>query len=99
MRNWLVGALLSAVVCAAPAFAADQAFEKTVPLAAIGTLHLENLNGSVEVRGWDRNEVEIRAVKTARQSPADLNDVSIDVNATPGRVNIVRAIRKIAAWT
>ncbi len=88
MRNWLVGAFLSAVVCAAPAFAADQIFEKTIPLAATGTLHLENLNGSVEVRGWDRNEVEIRAVKTARQSPADLSDVVIDVGATPGRVNI-----------
>ncbi len=88
MRNWLAGAFLSALVCVAPACAADQVFEKTVPLATTGILHLENLNGSVQVRGWDRNEVEIRAVKTARQSAADLNAVVIDVNATAGRVNI-----------
>jgi hypothetical protein len=91
MRKWLAGiiALTAAVICAIPAQAYEQAYEKTVPLAAGGALHLENVNGSVDVRAWDRAEVQIYAVKRAGRSDADLALVNIDVESALGRVNIV----------
>ncbi len=57
MRKWLAGIIVLAVgvFCGAPAHAYEQAYEKTVPLTAGGTLRLENVNGSVDVRAWDRN--------------------------------------------
>jgi len=35
------------------------------------------------VQGWDRNEVEIHAVKTAKVKESDLERVAIDVEAKP----------------
>jgi Putative adhesin len=91
MRKWLAGLIVfaAASICGAPAQAYEQAYEKTVPLSAGGALHLENVNGSVDVRAWDRPEVQIYAVKRASRSDEDLALVSIEVDATLGRVNIV----------
>jgi DUF4097 and DUF4098 domain-containing protein YvlB len=90
MRKWLGGALVAvSILCSGAAVrAAEQTWEKTLPLVQGGTLNLVNVNGSVEVRGWDRDAVEIRAVKTARNAE-DLQRVQIEVKAIPGRVEIL----------
>jgi hypothetical protein len=91
MRKWLAGiiVLTAVVIFGLPAEAYEQAYEKTVPLAAGGALHLENVNGSIDVRAWDRAEVQIYAVKRAGRSNDDLALVNIDVESTLGRVSIV----------
>src|SRR5467141_1423865 len=43
---------------------------------------------SSKVQGWDRNEVEIHAVKTAKHKESDLERVAIDVDAKPDAVSI-----------
>lgn len=98
MRNRHAAAFLLAVLSVAPVRAQqkaliavpaqEQIFDKTVPLAPDGTLRIENLNGSVQVRGWDRPEVQVHAVKLAGRDPGDLAAVAIDVTATPARVTI-----------
>ncbi|HEV7374741.1 MAG TPA: hypothetical protein VGN95_08485 [Pyrinomonadaceae bacterium] len=40
-------------------------FHQTYPLAADGRVSLGNINGSVRVTAWDRNEVKVDAVKMA----------------------------------
>jgi DUF4097 and DUF4098 domain-containing protein YvlB len=40
----------------------------------------------VQVDGWDRNQVEVRAIKTALHDPQDLGRVQIEVQAEDGRV-------------
>jgi hypothetical protein len=69
-----------------PAFASNQTFEKTYPLSSGGSFLLENVNGSVQVDGWERDEVEVRAVKTASSDPRDLERVHIEVETEPGQV-------------
>jgi Putative adhesin len=66
----------------------DQVFDKTYPLAAGGNFQLDNINGSVQVEGWDRDEVEVSAVKTADNDPHDLDQVQIDVDSQPGQVAV-----------
>ena len=74
--------LAGVTLFAAPGFGAvtnRQTFEHSYPLAPGGSFLLENVNGSVQVEGWDRDEVEVEAVKTevvvatppARDRPAD----------------------------
>ena len=46
------------------------------------------MNGTVDVQTWDRDEVEVRAVKTAKHQESDLSLVSIDVDAKPGSVMV-----------
>jgi DUF4097 and DUF4098 domain-containing protein YvlB len=53
-----------------------------------GSFAIENVNGPVTIVGWDRDAVEIHAVKTASHAVADLLRVQIDVAATPGLVQV-----------
>jgi len=62
-------------------------FHKTVPLNANGRVSLENINGNVEITGWERNEVQIDAVKSARDQQR-LDDARIEVDGSGNAVNI-----------
>jgi Putative adhesin len=80
--------LFLAALSAAPGYAISKDFNQTVPLQPCGTFELQNVNGPVDVQGWDRNEVEIHAVKTAKQQEGDLERVSIEVDARPDSVAV-----------
>jgi hypothetical protein len=83
--------LAGVAVCAAPSFASvanRQTFEHSYPLAPGGSFMLENVNGSVQVEGWDRDEVEVEAVKTTDTDGQDLERVKIDVDSEPGQVSV-----------
>jgi hypothetical protein len=73
-----------------PAHAADENFHHIYPLAAGVSFALENVNGSVQVEGWSRDEVEVSAVKTATRSDSrDLSQVKIEVDDShPGQVAV-----------
>ncbi|HYN83697.1 MAG TPA: hypothetical protein VER32_00485, partial [Pyrinomonadaceae bacterium] len=62
-------------------------FHQTYPLAPGGRVALENLNGDVKVRAWDRNEVKVDAVKYAF-SKERLDEALIRVNASAQAVNV-----------
>jgi DUF4097 and DUF4098 domain-containing protein YvlB len=76
-------------VTAAPGFAISKDFHESFPLEAGGTFELQNVNGPVEVEGWDRNVVEIRAVKIAKVKEADIERVTIEVEVRPNSVSVV----------
>jgi DUF4097 and DUF4098 domain-containing protein YvlB len=80
--------LALAVVGAVPTHAITKEFNQSYPLQPGGSFELQNVNGAVEVQGWDRNEIEIHAVKTAKQKETDLERVTIDVDARPDAVSI-----------
>ncbi|MGB7023359.1 MAG: DUF4097 family beta strand repeat-containing protein [Candidatus Acidiferrales bacterium] len=86
---WLSVVLLAAIFCAAyPAAASTQVFDHTYPLQPGGLFSLANINGSVRVDGWDRNQVEVRAVKTALHNSADLDRVQISVESDGERMAV-----------
>jgi len=80
--------LLLALLLAIPAYAeVTQEFHRTVPLSANGEVSLSNINGNVEITGWDRNEVQIDAVKKARDQQR-LDEARIEVEAGSTSVRI-----------
>jgi hypothetical protein len=81
-------ALLAALCLGAQGFAANETFVKTYPLTSGGSFLLENVNGSVRVEGWSRDEVEVRAIKTAVADVRDLDRVTIEVRREPGQVAV-----------
>src|SRR5467141_3658093 len=89
LRATSLGVLLSAVLWAVPSFAISKDFNQSYPLQPGGTFELQNVNGTVEVQGWDRDEVEIHAVKTAKQRESDLDRVSIEVDARADAISVV----------
>jgi hypothetical protein len=55
-------------------------FHHTYPLASKGELSLENVNGGVKISTWDRNEVQVDAVKYARTEDR-LANIEIEVES------------------
>jgi Toastrack DUF4097 len=62
-------------------------FHQTYPLAANGRVELSNINGDVQITGWDRNEVKLDAVKTA-DAQEKLAGIEINVDASADSVRI-----------
>jgi DUF4097 and DUF4098 domain-containing protein YvlB len=92
VRKLLVPAVLltfALAIAAVPGFAISKEFNQTYSLQPGGTFELQNVNGTVEVQGWDKDVVEVHAVKTAKVREADLERVSIDVDAKPNAVSIL----------
>jgi hypothetical protein len=89
-RKALIAAalLLAATVAAAPAAAMEDWFVQTLPLAAGGSFALQNVNGPVLIESWDQESVEIRALKTTKGEPADLDQVRVEVSVGAGRVEV-----------
>src|SRR2546423_14453352 len=89
-RAFCLTALLVAVLglSAASCFAITKEFNQSYPLQPGGAFELQNVNGTVDVQGWDRDTIEIHAVKTAKQKESDLELVSIEVDARPGVVSV-----------
>jgi hypothetical protein len=86
--TWL-GIVLGIIAAAVPALAADftEQFEKTYPVTANVRVSLKDVNGSVEINAWDRNEVKIVATKHAN-SQEKLARLKIDVQASKDSVAI-----------
>ncbi|HWB98024.1 MAG TPA: DUF4097 family beta strand repeat-containing protein [Bryobacteraceae bacterium] len=66
-------------------------FHYSYPLSAGGRLSLENFNGSIEITGWDENQVEISGTKYA-PTPELRDAMKIDISHSPDEVTI-RTVR------
>lgn len=77
-----LAAIVGFLAMALPAQAASTAvFDQTYSLRAGGVFALANVNGAVQVEGWDRQDVEVHALKTALHKGDDLSMVHIDVQS------------------
>ena len=66
-------------------------FHYSYDLKPGGTVSVDNFNGPVEITSWEQDTVEVNGTKYASQK-AYLDDMKIDVSATPGAVRI-RTVR------
>ncbi|MGI8918253.1 MAG: DUF4097 family beta strand repeat-containing protein [Pyrinomonadaceae bacterium] len=57
-----------------------QEFHQTYPFSATGRVSVENLNGEVRIAVWDRNDVQVDAVKRAYKQER-IDEAKIEVNA------------------
>lgn len=62
-------------------------FHQTHPLAPDGRVSVENLNGGVRIKVWDKSEVQVDAVKRAYKRER-LNEARIEVNASADSIRV-----------
>ena len=87
-RALLLAPVLAVAIAALPAWAeAREEFHKTVPMDANGSFSVKNVNGGVSITAWDRNEVQIDAVKTA-SSDQKLREARIEVAGSGHSVDV-----------
>jgi hypothetical protein len=65
-----------------------QSFKRTLPLSSGGVFSLANVNGSIDVEGWEREEVELVAVQRSSADAVGKPGVRIEVTAMPGIVAV-----------
>lgn len=84
-----LGTMLAFLLAVAPPCSAQvtEEFHKTVPITADGRVSLENINGDVQITGWERSEVQIDAVKSARDQQR-LDEARIEVDVATDSVRI-----------
>ncbi len=62
-------------------------FHQTYPLSVNGRVSLENINGGVQIKVWDRAAVQVDAIKRSSRKER-LADLRIEVNSTEDNINI-----------
>lgn len=95
IRRAALAALILGALSLQPALFAEvtEDFSETVSLSPGGTMSVENVNGSVKVTTWDRNEVQINAVKKAKDAQA-LSEVKIEIESSGDLVAIETKLPK-----
>lgn len=89
LRSIALVGLTFALTPAAPCRGISKDFNQSYPLQPGGSFELQNVNGTVEVEGWDKNEVEIHAVKTSKEHEEDIERVTIEIAAKPEDISVV----------
>jgi len=64
-----------------------QEFHQTYPFSPTGRVSVENLNGEVKISVWDRNDVQVDAVKRAFKQER-LDEAKIEINANTEAIRI-----------
>jgi DUF4097 and DUF4098 domain-containing protein YvlB len=86
--------LLAAAALATAAHASvSEKFSQSYPLTADGVVSLSNVNGTVEIVGWDKNEVSVDAEKIA-SNDSGLKRIEIVIDASSDRVAIKTKFEK-----
>lgn len=70
-----------------PAQELREEFHQTYPLSATGRVSLENINGGVQVKVWDRAALQLDAIKKAYRKER-LDEAKIEVTATEENIRI-----------
>ena len=65
----------------------QQDFNQTLPLTANGRLKLDNVNGRIEIHGWDQDTVAIKALKHGKTRDSVVA-LKIEVDARPDHITI-----------
>ncbi|MEJ1971218.1 MAG: DUF4097 family beta strand repeat-containing protein [Lacunisphaera sp.] len=83
----LLSLALASVLTVAASAKVTEKFSQIYPLAANGTIHVENTNGSVEIIAWDKAEVALEAEKSANNEEA-LALLHLKIESGPTRLKI-----------
>ena len=74
-------------VIAQPGQDLREEFHQTYPLSATGRVSLENINGGVQIKVWDRAAVQVDAIKRAYKQ-IRLTEAQIQVDSTEESIRI-----------
>jgi hypothetical protein len=88
LRHTILGLFLALAFIVPACFAASQQVTRTFPMSPNGTFDLDNVNGAVRIEGWDKNEIEVQALKSTPEEPSLLDLVAIEIDMTPSGVSV-----------
>lgn len=82
-------AFIAAPLARADDYSFKEPFSQTAPFHATGSLSLENVNGSIEIRTWDKNQILIEGEKSAKtEEELKRIELTIDLADTQARIKV-----------
>jgi len=84
-------------LCARAEYEFSEPFEKVVPFKADGVFSIENVNGDVTVRAWDRNEISIKGEKRA-ETDEELKKIDVEMDLSDSHAHIKTHLPKRSGW-
>lgn len=100
MKSLLVLSLafLTAAALRADDYAFKEAFTRAGAFSPDGKISLENVNGSIEVRTWEKNEILVEGEKSAKtEDELKLIELTIDLSDSNAAIK-VRLPKRHADW-
>lgn len=89
---------LTAAAARADSYSFKETFTRTAPFNATGTLSLDNVNGSVDIRTWDKNEILIEGEKSAK-TDEELKLIELSIDTKPEAATVkVRLPKRPGSW-
>lgn len=62
------------------AFDEKETFDQTYPFSSEGTVKISNINGSITLKAWDKDQIQLSVVKSAKTKEG-LADLEVNINA------------------
>ncbi len=77
----------------------ERDFTKTYDFDKDGVVRVENINGSIEIKGWDRNEIQLDYTVTADDKD-DLERIEVEIDASSSNfsVDVEYKKKKSKSW-
>lgn len=69
------------------AYSHKEAFSKTAAFNPTGSVVVDNVNGSVEIQAWDKNEISIAGEKSAK-TDEELQRIELTIDLAPDRATV-----------
>lgn len=90
--------LLAAGFVRAESYSIKEPFTETASFSPTGELDLHNVNGSVTVRTWDKDEIRIEGVKSAK-TEEELEKIDMKIELSESRAYVkVRLPKRDGGW-
>jgi len=93
------GAFLIALALAANVASAksEKEYSESFPLESNGEVRIENINGSINVIGWDRDEVSVVAIKKGKNQDI-VDGIQIIIDSDEGSFSLETKLPKEKKW-
>ena len=90
-------AFVAATLARADDYAFKEPFSQTAPFNATGSLSLANVNGNVEIRTWDKNQILVEGEKSAK-TDEELKQIEFTIGLTDKHAGIKVDLPKRSGW-
>jgi DUF4097 and DUF4098 domain-containing protein YvlB len=75
----------------------EETIEKSFDVSEQATLRLANINGAVEIQGWNKNEIQVTAIITA-DNQEGIDRINVDISKNSNGVRVETEHEKQSSW-
>jgi DUF4097 and DUF4098 domain-containing protein YvlB len=89
--------LVAAALARADSYSFKESFSQTAPFNATGSLSLANVNGNIEIRTWDKNQILVEGEKSAK-TEEELKQIELTIDLADNRAGVKVNLPKRSSW-